>query len=532
MKKAFLMAVAALLVAWLPGMANIEEVPNQVSLTPHAPIHISGNQGFTEENGVIGGSGTEDAPYIIEGWEITATDSGISIENTDAHFIIRNCRIRAESDSTSAGIRLESVKNARIQNCDIELSEEGGVGIRIVRSQKNAIVENHITGVRYSSYPSRGIHLTNSSENVILRNTITRTGIGIYKQMKEGGKSMLYNTPNATEGRFRGRIWRIGVVAWLLAAPFLIGTFFNLPTYTGCHAGAYDEVIAQAQGLTGWVENHSYPTTCAEEDNVNLPIFSGQPVKRFRVVATNPTYDIGDDNCAADFSGCSSASSGNLATATVAVTADPCTKLWDDGINVVLVCTEPDWWRPYRMNVAVGSQTASGHRLVLHRKIQDEDSWPEFLVLYEGGNLRLKPHPPKGRPDVCFGSSVILGPATPDKRPYVDIQEVKVYPAELSLDITYRNGETTHGTLAVDRTQALVEVAVGYTTSAEIPFATFRSMWVEDGNADVDHIEMPAGDLPILGNWTKLEGPWWFFHRTVRSRHNTSAPDIRVELVE
>lgn len=289
-----------------------------------------------------------------------------------------------------------------------------------------------------------------------------------------------------------------------------------------------------SETMATWAENRSYPTTCAEEDNINVPIFSRQPVKRFRVVATNPTYDIGEDNCAPDFSGCTSAVLGSPATTTIAaatVTADPCTKLWDDGINAILVCTEPHWWR-YSMNVIVGSQRASGHYLVWHRKIQDEASWPQFLVLYEDSYLRLKPHPSKGRSDVCFGSSVILGPAALEKRPYVDIQEVRVYPAVLELDITYRSGEKAHVSLSVDRTQAVAEVEVNYTTSEAIPFTTFRSMWVEDGNADVDHVKTPAGDFPILGDWTKLEGPWWFFHRAVRSRHNTSAPDIGIEWLE
>jgi len=274
-----------------------------------------------------------------------------------------------------------------------------------------------------------------------------------------------------------------------------------------------------------WAENRSFSTTCAEEDNVNIPIFAfpGQ-VSRFRVVATHPAYEVGNDNCAPDFSGCGSGA--GIATAPA---ADTCQKLWDDGVNVVEVCTEPGWWRPYSMSVSVGSQTASGHRLVLYRKIDGEASWPQFLVLYEDGNLRLKPHPPVGRPDVCFGSSVIIGPAASAPRPYVDIQEVKVDPATLCLDITYRNGGTARVCLSVNRSQAVADVQVGYNTSN--PFATFRSMWVSDGNADADHLQNQEGDFPILGDWSCLRGPWWFFHRQIRSAHNTSAPDIRIEVL-
>ena len=60
--------------------------------TPRPPIYINGNENFTEENGVVGGNGTKENPYIIEGWEINASiTDGIRIENTTAYFVIRNC---------------------------------------------------------------------------------------------------------------------------------------------------------------------------------------------------------------------------------------------------------------------------------------------------------------------------------------------------------------------------------------------------------------------------------------------------------
>jgi len=272
-----------------------------------------------------------------------------------------------------------------------------------------------------------------------------------------------------------------------------------------------------------WAENRSYSTTCAEEDNVNVPIFGSQVI-HFRVVATHPTYcPCAYDGCPPDFSGCPPDGNGGTET---------CTTLWDkDGINVIEVCILSDWWRPYSMNCVVDSETASCHYLRWYRKIVGENSFPQFLVLYEDGNMRLKPHPPKGIEDVCFGNSVIIGPAVPATRPYVDIQEVRVNPTAPSLDITYRNGETAHINLSVDRSQAVGEVEIGYSTSTGIPFATFRSMWVEDGNCDVDHIQSADGDFPILGSWTSLNGPWWFFYRKFWSKHNTSAPDIRIEVL-
>ena len=59
---------------------------------PHDPIDIRGDGDFTPENGVTGGNGTIDDPYIIEGWEIiTSSISAISVVKTTAYFIVRNC---------------------------------------------------------------------------------------------------------------------------------------------------------------------------------------------------------------------------------------------------------------------------------------------------------------------------------------------------------------------------------------------------------------------------------------------------------
>ncbi|MCG8349599.1 MAG: hypothetical protein MI924_17675 [Chloroflexales bacterium] len=273
--------------------------------------------------------------------------------------------------------------------------------------------------------------------------------------------------------------------------------------------------------FNNWATNDSYSTTCAEEDNVNIPAFARQ-INNFEVTATHPTYDIGIDSCEADFSGCATAAFQAL---------DTCTQLFDDGTNIVYGCTVTGWWRPYSMNIVVGGNSGSYHYLTLHRKIQDENSWPQFLVLYEDGNMRLKPHPPTGRSDTCFGSSVIVGPAPPSQRPYIDIQEVQVSLPELTLDLTYRSGGTAHIDLSVNRSQAVASVDVNYPMSTAIPFATFRSMYVADGNADVDHIQTLSKDSPILDGWNTEPGPWWFFYRTVRSIHNTSAPDIRIEVL-
>jgi hypothetical protein len=212
-------------------------------------------------------------------------------------------------------------------------------------------------------------------------------------------------------------------------------------------------------------------------------------------------------------------------------TADTCSKLYDDGVNAIHGCTMSEWWRPHKMRIVVGAVSGDYHYLQMYRKIVGANEWPQFLVLYEDGNMRLIPHPPEGRLSVCFGSSIIIGPAATAMRPYIDIQEVQVNPSQLALELTYRSGETAHISLSVDRSEAVALVDINYTANSEIPFTTFRSMYVSDGNADVDYVQTSTDNLPIMSNWTTLDGPWWFFYRNTRSIHNTSAPDIRIDVL-
>lgn len=279
---------------------------------------------------------------------------------------------------------------------------------------------------------------------------------------------------------------------------------------------------------TSWAVNNSACTTCAEDDNINIPLFA-EEVNNFQVVATHPTYGVGTDNCNADFSGCPSGNGVAIQT------ADSCEK--PGTFADVEVCTVADWWRPYNMTVVVGDAELSGHYLRWYKTIEGSSSAPQFLVLYQDGYMRLKPHPPVGISDTCFGSSVIIGPAPLADRPYVDIEKVTVDLTESTLDIVYRAGGSAHLKLSVNRDRAVANVGVNYDGSK--PFATFRSMYVSDGNADVDQIRTGGGDLGFFSQsphqcdvkWNTLPGTWWFFHRAVHSKHNTSAPDIRIEVL-
>ena len=109
----------------------------------HVPIYIYGNDEFTAENGVTGGNGTVNNPYLIENWVFTSVGSGqaISILDTDAYFIIRNCTIRGFQD----GIWFLRVVNGAIEETTIETTTAWDeTGIIIANSHDIMITDNII----------------------------------------------------------------------------------------------------------------------------------------------------------------------------------------------------------------------------------------------------------------------------------------------------------------------------------------------------------------------------------------------------
>jgi len=157
-----LLATIVFLGVSLPGGA-----PGYIS---HSPIRILGDKSFTQGNGVVGGSGTKEDPYIIELWEINATgyEFGIHIENTTAYFIIRNSKIyganRGEERWKGNGIYFLNVKNGKIENCQISGNRERGI---FLYNSSNNVISNNII-----SNNNMGIYLENSPNNVLSGNTV------------------------------------------------------------------------------------------------------------------------------------------------------------------------------------------------------------------------------------------------------------------------------------------------------------------------------------------------------------------------
>ena len=151
----------------------------------HTPIYIDGNVHIWSEEGVTAGSGTETDPFVIEGWEILGVGaSGISINNTDAHIVIRNVSVsgtwssRATS-SSSVGISLDNASNVRIESSFISGFQSGvrangtlGVteGIEISRSTftsngQNVVISGTsdclVTHSFFNGYDESLLHISN-----------------------------------------------------------------------------------------------------------------------------------------------------------------------------------------------------------------------------------------------------------------------------------------------------------------------------------------------------------------------------------
>ncbi|MGC9060731.1 MAG: NosD domain-containing protein [Thermoplasmata archaeon] len=103
-------------------------------MSAHSPIYIDGNSNFTYANGVVGGTGTQTDPFVIQNWEIDCTDAhGIWITNTTLYFVIRNVVISAANTSSFYGIYLTNLTNGVIENVTVK-NAASGVNLAVVKN--------------------------------------------------------------------------------------------------------------------------------------------------------------------------------------------------------------------------------------------------------------------------------------------------------------------------------------------------------------------------------------------------------------
>ena len=93
-------------------------------------------------------------------------------------------------------------------------------------------------------------------------------------------------------------------------------------------------------------------------------------------------------------------------------------------------------------------------------------------------------------------------------------------------------GAATVRVTGTDRQRTTLDVDFDPSTRETAPFAMLRSMYVANDNADVSEVEWQAaggGGMSVnaLPEVTRLDATQVRFGRSIVSRHNTSAPDIR-----
>jgi len=175
-----------LISCFLPSLnANIcKKNEKQRSYTQHDPIYIDGNYEFTSENGVTGGMGWVNDPYIIEGWEINASsEDGITIVDTNKCFEIRNCYIHS-GGSSKDGIVFYHVYYGSINNSIIS-NNRYGIFFRQYDyyeedSSYNKIMNNTITNNKIDGISFEHTVMTHHSYNKIFLNEISYNDQGIY----------------------------------------------------------------------------------------------------------------------------------------------------------------------------------------------------------------------------------------------------------------------------------------------------------------------------------------------------------------
>ena len=214
-------------------------------------------------------------------------------------------------------------------------------------------------------------------------------------------------------------------------------------------------------------------------------------------------------------------------------------EVYNNGITIVKAIGKDFWWlHPQAMvlqNTRTGLQWSNVVYLRVLRKIPSINSWPEVFVLYQDGNSRILTFPPSGIDWIPFGSSVIIGASDPDSvRPYAAISRIDFDPRTLKFTLYFSAGGQAVLSIATNITTTVVTVSnITYAMNASRPFATFRSMWVSNGNSDVDHVRSDANTRAwhiMQDRWTSLTGKNFLFFRTCVSQHNTLSPDIRIQV--
>ncbi len=147
------------------------------------PIRIDRNEDFTAQGWP--GDGSEEDPYLIEGYEIDGGGYGYSIYigNVTNHFEVRECYLhnasgKEEEYFRNSGLYLYNTTNGTILDNSVSNNEQ--IGIYLKHARNTFVNDNSVF-----SNVGHGILIESGSENTIVNNTMTGDGTHEFIEKEE-----------------------------------------------------------------------------------------------------------------------------------------------------------------------------------------------------------------------------------------------------------------------------------------------------------------------------------------------------------
>lgn len=284
---------------------------------------------------------------------------------------------------------------------------------------------------------------------------------------------------------------------------------------------------ASLDGLAVQVTNASEPVLCAEKDNVAIN-FASPEVKSFRIEAVHPAYmgSLKQDRWEPDWTACE-----DISEATSAKPHPVMHTLYEDEQLRIMGLSFSEFWRPSDTTVTIGDKVSRNiHLLQLLKKRNGKAE--EVIAMYPGdGYWRIKPLPPQHLEWTAYGSSFIVGPVEFDRRPVVNLKDVAFDPKTMGFTLTLSKGGKAH-VAVVNLNEERMTLDVSFDEAVTgTPFATLRSMYVTEFNADVARMAVREEKArswreEMIMNFRDAKATDAWMGRLVPSRHNTSAPDM------
>jgi PKD repeat protein len=272
-----LLVTASLFMTALSCLGSIPATCTQArdggrAYTPHDPISLSGSYTANATNGITGGSGTENDPYIVSGWDITSTDQpGFNIAYNEANLKIVNCRFHDIPAGFSGLTDLWSDAPITVENCEFVNNDlavnvgyfyGGGTmsGCTFSGNRESMLLRGQACDVKSCTFTGGTIGINCSDEGRVLdRNTFT--GVSTAILLGQGAKQSTILNSSIQGGQ-------IGISVQGLSdsngGKILNNTISGVPTAISLSGGAPNMFIgynllkdgATGVEVTGSDENH------------------------------------------------------------------------------------------------------------------------------------------------------------------------------------------------------------------------------------------------------------------------------------